>query len=75
MKFRNFILFVITMVGLGGCYIGEPSYEVFKNNRNIFLIPTNHIMVLNFHERREIYDENRYIYKFKGMIQDVFMAI
>lgn len=48
MKFRNFILFVITMVGLSGCYIGEPSYEVFKDNRNIFLIPTNQTMVLKF---------------------------
>lgn len=66
MKFRNFILFAATIIGFGGCYISEPSYEVFKNNRNIFLIPTNHIMVLNFHKRREIYDENRYIYKFKG---------
>ena len=39
---------------------------MFKDNRNIFLIPTNQTMVLNFYDRREIYDDNRYIYKFKG---------
>ena len=66
MTFKKFILFTMTMFGFSGCYIGEPSYEVFKDNRNIFLIPTNHTMILNFYNRREIYDDNRYIYKFKG---------
>ena len=58
-------LAIIASILLSGCYIGEPSYEVFKKNMELQVkyfgpseYKTNNI--------RQIYDENRYIYKFKG---------
>ena len=57
-------LAIIASILLSGCYIGEPSYEVFKKNMELQVkyfgpseYKTNNI--------RQIYDENRYIYIFR----------
>ena len=59
-------LAIIASIIFSGCHIGRPSYEAFKEGRDFFLIPTNSKIILRLENRREIYDENRYIYKFKG---------
>ena len=66
MRIKKFLILLIVMVGLSGCYIGAASYEVFVNNRNFFLVPTNHKVILKSGIGREIYDKDKYIYKFKG---------
>ncbi|QCD45672.1 hypothetical protein [Campylobacter mucosalis] len=68
MKFGSIVSFLMIVVGFSGCYIGAPSYEVFKENRDFFLTPTNSLAILTPYNRanlREVYDENRYIYKFE----------
>ena len=61
-------LAIIASILLSGCYIGEPSYEVFKKNMELQVkyfgpseYKTNNI--------RQIYDENRYIYIFEHIIE------
>ena len=67
MKFRNFILFIITLVGCSGCYFKTATYEIFKYKRDGELYEWNNQNIPKYHsERREIYDDNRYIYKFNG---------
>lgn len=59
MKFRNFILFTVVLVGFSGCYIGEPSYEVFVKNMEANLRPPSPILS---HKNKQIYSKDRYIY-------------
>ena len=62
MKFRNFILFIITLIGCSGCYIGEPSYEVFKETLKTNIGNPNILLAQN---NKRVYSEDRYIYEFE----------
>ena len=62
MKFRNFILFIIILVGLSGCYIGEPSYEVFNETLTANMGNPN---ILHAQNNKRVYSEDRYIYEFE----------
>ncbi|MDY0365956.1 MAG: lipoprotein [Arcobacteraceae bacterium] len=62
------IIFILTITFiLSGCYSIVPTYSSFEYKRNHYLLIHNsHIIPKYFKERREDYDENRYIYKFNG---------
>ena len=65
MKVKDVVLGLVIILGLGGCHMGPYTYEVFANNMELNMrnwTPTEY-MIKN---HRKIYDENRYIYKFKG---------
>ena len=61
---RNIILILLTLIGLNGCYVGPATYEVFENNNN-WNIGKSYTPNAN-KKFREIYSEDKYIYKFKG---------
>ena len=68
MKLFKIILLIISSFILSGCamrdpLITEPVYEEFAKNRNL-AIGGSHIPNMNQH-RREIYSEDKYIYKFE----------
>jgi hypothetical protein len=55
------LLSFISLLSFSGCYIGDPTYEVFESARNI-QIGYSSIPIANS-EYREIYSEDKYIYK------------
>ncbi|QKF63856.1 hypothetical protein [Campylobacter mucosalis] len=61
MKFGSIVSFLMIVIGLSGCYIGAPSYEVFAKNMN--LNAKINSPIVHKWKNREIYDENRFIYK------------
>jgi len=64
MKIRNIILVFIVCIILSGCYFKTATYNMFQIKRNASLYKD---LIPKYHkERKEIYDENRYIYKFNG---------
>ncbi|WP_033915507.1 hypothetical protein [Campylobacter sputorum] len=64
MKKINIIFIVTIIFMLSGCRIGPNTYEIFVENLKPN-IGNSFIPEFNAH-RREIYDKNRHIYKFKG---------
>ncbi|CUU81896.1 Uncharacterised protein [Campylobacter hyointestinalis] len=66
MKFISFLTIVIMVFFSNGCYFKNATYDNFKYKRDFFLIPHNSKIILSLKEFREIYDDTRYIYKFKG---------
>ncbi|MBR8464686.1 hypothetical protein KDD93_08950 [Campylobacter sp. faydin G-24] len=67
MRVRNMMLMMVMLANLNGCNYFGSSYENFKYFRNIYSSKhNNRTIVKKYSERREIYDENRYIYKFQG---------
>ncbi|KEA45185.1 hypothetical protein CR66_09455 [Campylobacter mucosalis] len=64
MKKINIFLFLAVLVGLNGCLLMQSNnYENFKKNQDKFLNTSD--IPWMFYYKREIYDENRYIYKFE----------
>jgi hypothetical protein len=73
MKTINILLLATILFGLGGCYKPPPgykSYELFKEYKDL-TIGGSHIPQMNQH-RREIYSEDKYIYKFEAPPKCVF---
>jgi hypothetical protein len=73
MKTVNILLLMICLFGLGGCYSSPyvfESYKFFKENKDLS-IGGSHIPKMNQH-RREIYSEDKYIYKFEAPSRCVF---
>jgi hypothetical protein len=74
MKTINIILLITLLFGLGGCYgrlpLKEQSYAFFEENKNL-TIGGSLIPEMNQH-RREIYSEDRYIYRFETPPKCVF---
>jgi hypothetical protein len=64
MRINIFIFILISIVGLGGCYYKTATYENFKYKRECYV--DSHIIPKGYYNRREIYSEDKYIYKFKG---------
>ena len=62
MKIKNIILIFIVCSIFSGCYIGSPSYEVFERSRN-YHIGKDHIPKSFGADSRNIYSEDKYIYK------------
>ncbi|MBR8461551.1 hypothetical protein KDE12_01640 [Campylobacter sp. faydin G-105] len=63
MRVKDIVLSASMLIMLGGCYVGPATYEVFKKN-NDANVGDSFIPLMNS-KRREIYDENRYIYIFR----------
>ncbi|WP_033915506.1 hypothetical protein [Campylobacter sputorum] len=63
MKVRNFIFRIGIMIALEGCVVGPATYENFVRNMNLNAEINTPIM--EKWKNKEIYDENRYIYKIK----------
>ncbi|WP_148626079.1 hypothetical protein [Aliarcobacter cryaerophilus] len=61
---RNIIFILLTLIVFTGCPYGEPTYETFLKNMelNKRIWTPNEYMINNF---REIYSEDRYIYRFE----------
>ncbi|KEA45184.1 hypothetical protein CR66_09450 [Campylobacter mucosalis] len=67
MKKENVALMILCAFALSGCYFKTATYENFKSRRDGELLPWNNYKIPKFNSsRREIYDENRYIYKFEA---------
>lgn len=67
MKIINIVLITTILIMLNGCYFKTATYNSFKYKREYFVLKHNNQLIPKQHkERREIYDENRYIYKFNG---------
>ncbi|MGG7074628.1 hypothetical protein U5B43_10370 [Campylobacter sp. 9BO] len=64
MKVRNFIFGVSVAIATSGCYLGPATYELFEKNRESQI--ENVFIPIKYPKLKEIYDENRYIYKFQG---------
>ncbi|PPB51200.1 hypothetical protein [Campylobacter hyointestinalis] len=62
MIIKKNIFAVILLFLFSGCY-QKPSYEFFKENKDIYM-HTSDIPNM-FYYKREIYDNNRYIYRFE----------
>ena len=60
---KNIILIFIASILLNGCYMGSATYEVFEKNMNLN-IGDSFIPKMNY-KFREIYSEDKYIYKGK----------
>ncbi|MDY0365998.1 MAG: hypothetical protein RBQ81_09085 [Arcobacteraceae bacterium] len=63
MKNINIILILMVSFILNGCYSKTPSYEFFKENKNIYLFSTD--IPTRFYYKRESYNEYLYIYVFE----------
>ncbi|MFV0481164.1 MAG: hypothetical protein ACK5LP_04195 [Campylobacteraceae bacterium] len=65
MKTINILALITLIFGLNGCstHINPKSYEEFEKNKNL-AIGGSHIPNMN-KDRREIYSEDKYIYKFE----------
>ncbi|QCD45671.1 hypothetical protein CMUC_1930 [Campylobacter mucosalis CCUG 21559] len=61
MKSVNNLLIVIILFLISGCEIGPSTHEIFLENFN-YEKGQSYLPKINI-KRREIYDENRYIYK------------
>jgi hypothetical protein len=74
MKTVNIVSLIICLLGLGGCYppqyVNPQSYRLFKENKDLS-IGGSLIPEMNQH-RREIYSEDKYIYKFEAPPKCVF---
>lgn len=59
MKIINIVLITTILIMLNGCYFKTATYNMFQIKRNASLHKN---LIPKYHkERREIYDENRYI--------------
>lgn len=64
MRIKNIILILLIFISFASCYAGPATYEVFENDRNYNV---GHSRIPNANKKfREIYSEDKYIYKFKG---------
>ncbi|QCD45670.1 hypothetical protein [Campylobacter mucosalis] len=63
MKFGSIVSFLMIVVGFSGCCFSSASYENFAYKRNAEKY--NNSIPKYYAKRREIYDNNRYIYKFR----------
>ncbi|CAD7289840.1 hypothetical protein LMG7974_01925 [Campylobacter majalis] len=61
---KKIFLMPFVLLVLSGCHRDDPSYEIFKSNNDIN-IGNSFIPTMNS-KTREIYDKDRYIYKFEG---------
>lgn len=60
---KNIIIILLTLIGLNGCYIGSATYEEFEYQRN-WTVKAIDIPKVN-PRLREVYSEDKYIYKFE----------
>jgi len=61
MRIKNITFIIFSLFIFNGCYSKGPSYEYFKENRDIHLFKT--VIPDRFHNKREVYSEDKYIYK------------
>lgn|SRR5574344_1625297 len=67
MRVRNIVLILFSIFIFNGCYFKTATYDMFKYKRDHFVSKHNNQLIPKYHkERRKVYDENRYIYKFNG---------